>query len=120
VLKKSLLIASVLSLSLLTNCAHMPDEPACVEIHNTKGWCTNMVSDVEFYVDEKRPHSFSGDPKDAKTWWEVRPFMVLIPFDSWAKLKAYLIKNCKRTNCDKYIKSWERKINRIDDKAKNE
>lgn len=83
-----------------------------------KGWCTNTISDVEFYIDEARPHDF-GDGKP-KTWWELRPYMVMLPFPSWAELKAYLIKQCKRNNCDEYIKSWERRVNKMDDKVKNE
>lgn len=86
----------------------------------TRGWCTNTISDVEFFIDEEHPHSFSGSEDDKKTWWELRPYMVQLPFPSWAALKAYLIKNCKRNNCDKYIASWERRINEMEKKVSEE
>lgn len=95
-----------------TGCTHVPDVPVCVEITNVKGWCTNTVSDEEFFVDEEHPHVFSDGKMH--TWWEIRPYMVLLPTKSWAELKSYVIKNCKRSNCDKYIQSWDRKINELD------
>lgn len=96
----------------------MPDPLACTELNMSKGWCTRMIANEEFYVDDERPYTFENG--ESKTWWELRPFMVMIPFPSFAELKAYLIKNCKAQNCDKYIQSWERKVNKLDDKSKNE
>ncbi len=119
-LRKSLLMISALSLSLLISCASVPDIPVCTEISLSRGWCTNTISDQEFFIDELRPHSFTGKKEDAKTWWELRPYMVYVPFPSWAELKAYIIKQCKRTNCKEYVASWERKIQGLDDKIQNE
>lgn len=102
---------------LISGCASVPDVPVCTEIHMSKGWCTNTVSDVEFFIYDKNPHSFSGNKKDAKTWWELRPFMVYMPFESYAEFKKYIIKQCKRTNCDKYIKSWDRRILQMEKKV---
>lgn len=96
----------------LSSCASVPDVPVCVEINMTKGFCTNTVSDRDYYVDEKNPVSIGGG--EPKTWWEMRPYMILVPVDSWREFKAYIIKQCKRTNCDQYIKSWERKIQELE------
>lgn len=110
------LLAGLGALFLLTSCASVPDVPVCVEINMTKGFCTNTVSDKDYYIDEKNPVAI-GDAKP-QTWWEMRPYMILVPVASWKEFKAYIIKQCKRTNCDQYIKSWDRKINELDPEAK--
>ncbi len=101
---------------LMCSCASVPDVPICVEIHQAKGFCTNTVSDKDYYIDEKNPVVLE-EGKPARTWWEMRPYMVLVPVTSWKELKAYIIKQCKRTNCDQYIKSWDRKINELEQGA---
>jgi len=101
---------------LAVSCAAIPDVPLCVEINPTRGFCTNTISDKDFYIDESHPVQLLGDDKP-KTWWERRPFMVLVPVTSWKELKSYIIKQCKRTNCDKYVQSWDRKINELEQGA---
>lgn len=100
----------------LTSCASVPDVPVCVEINQAKGFCTNTISDTDYEIDEQHPAKLPGDDKP-KTWWERRPFMILVPTSSWAELKAYIIKQCKRSNCDQYVKSWDRKISELEEKA---
>lgn len=107
-------LAGVLLFLTLAGCTHIPDKPVCMEISMTRGFCTNTVSDKEFFIDEDHPYSFTGDAKDAKTWWQMRPFMLLVPADSWAAFKIYIIQECKRTNCDQFVQSWDRKINDLD------
>lgn len=106
-----------LLISLLAGCASIPDVPVCVEINMTKGFCTNTVSDKDYYIDEKNPVAIGGSKP--QTWWQMRPFMVLVPVASWKEFKAYIIKQCKRTNCDEYIKSWDRKIQGLEQGAEN-
>ena len=98
---------------LLVSCATVPDVAICVELNMSKGFCTNTVSDKDYEIDEKHPAQLPGDDKP-KTWWERRPYMILLPASSWKELKAYIIKQCKRTDCDQYIKSWDRKLNALD------
>lgn len=77
-----------------------------------------MISDQEFIIDDEHPHDF-GDGKPV-TWWDIRPFMVLLPAKSWAKLKTYIIQQCKSGGgCQENVGTWERKIIRMDDKLKN-
>lgn len=111
------ILVLLLLLRLLNGCASVPNVPICVEIHQAKGFCTETIEDRDFYIDETHPHSFTGKKEDALTWWEMRHRMILIPAQSWAELKAYIIKQCKRTNCDQYIKSWDRKINELEEGA---
>lgn len=114
-MKKLILLAL-----LFTSCATVPDIPVCTEISPVKGFCTNTVSDVDFFIDDKHPHAFGKDKTQAKTWWELRPYMVYVPFPSWAELKAYIIKQCKRTDCASYVSSWERKLSEMDKKITEE
>lgn len=80
----------------------------CVELSPSRGYCTYTLSDRSFYVDETR--KFEG-----KTWWEVRPYMIQVPPQTWAKLKAFIMKICKeRGGCDQ-VGSWENAIHRVDD-----
>lgn len=113
--KKILLILLGLSLSLLTSCAHVPDVPVCVEITLDKGWCTNTISDKEYFVDEDNKYT-DPDTKVSYTWWELRPQTVHLPASSWAAIKKYIIQNCKqnKSQCDEAITSWDRKVNSID------
>lgn len=108
-LKKSSLILFVLSLSSLISCATAPpDVPVCVEITMSRGYCVNTISSKEYYVDD-------SNKLDNETWWEARPSMLMMPASSWAKIKTYIITQCKRTGqCDKEITSWERTIKTVD------
>ncbi len=109
----------VLLLSLLlSGCASVPDVLICTELNMNKGWCTRTISNEEFFVDDTHPYAFDGKKK--QTWWELRPYMVLVPIASWAEIKSYVIKTCKRSNCNEYVKSWDRKITELDDKAVNQ
>lgn len=105
-------LAFLLASTSLSSCASVPDTFICVELSPVKGFCTKTISDEDLVIDEDHPVQLPGDDKP-KTWWARRPYMVLIPATSWAELKAYIIKQCKRTNCDQYIKSWDRKINEL-------
>lgn len=88
----------------------MPDEWACVELNPTKGYCTKTLSPTEQIVDNEHP-------LNGKTWWDMRPTFVMLPPESYAHLKAYLIKNCKNNNkCAPDLATWERKMRSIDDK----
>lgn len=113
----NLLIALVTLSSLLLSCATMPpDVPVCVEVSPTRGWCTYTISDKEFYVDDENPLKIYDD-QPALTWWELRPTFLLVPAPSYAKMKAYIIKTCKQNKCDKHIGSWERRMERVEEKA---
>lgn len=99
----------ILSLLALCSCTTTPpDVPVCVEITPMRGYCINTITAKEFIVDD-------DNKLDGQTWWEARPVMLMFPPTSWAKLKAYIIEQCKRTKtCDKEITSWERTIQTVD------
>lgn len=116
-LKKLLLIGFVSSLSLLTSCAIAPpDEPICIELDIARGWCTNTISGKEFFIDELHKYSPTGDKKDAKSWWELRPYMIHVPASTWVEIKTFIIKICKQTNaCSGTAASWDRTVERVDE-----
>lgn len=68
------------------------------------------VSDNDMVIDEQNKY-------DGKTWWELRPTMVYVPYPAWVKIKTTFIKVCKKKliQCDEAISSWDRKINAVDE-----
>lgn len=99
---------AILSALLLSSCASVPDVPACVEISLNKGACVKIISGETFIVDDD--HKFND-----QTWWDMRPTMVQLPEQSWAEVKKFIIKICKKTNkCQEQVKSWDRSVETID------
>lgn len=103
--KKSLL---GLLLCVLSGCAGMPeDRPICTEVSPVEGFCVRIISGKSFTVNESQKY-------EGKTWWEMRPAMILMPASTWASLKAWIIKTCKNNQqCDK-LASWQRTVEIID------
>lgn len=87
------------------------DKPVCVELNMSKAFCTNLISSKDFYIDEE--NKFEG-----KTWFEMRPAMILVPPSSWEAFKVYIIQTCKRAKCDNVVESWDRTIETVDKKIK--
>lgn len=108
------LLALLISLSFLCACSlTVPDVPICTELHPSAGYCVNTVSSKEFRVDDD--HLWKG-----KSWWEIRHQMIYVPAESWAELKYFIIKVCKKTKqCDSDISGWDRTIDKIDEKIIN-
>jgi hypothetical protein len=109
--KNSLLLLSLL-LSLVTSCASIReiDKPICVEINLSKAFCTYTISNKDFFIDDDNHYN-------GKTWFEMRPAMVLVPPESWAAFKAYIIKQCKKNkNCNGMVEGWDRTMNVLDQK----
>lgn len=89
----------------LSGCANIPDQPICAEINLSKGVCTYTVSQKTIIVDD-------DNLLDGKTWWDIRVKALTVPASSWGAFKAYLIKQCKKTNqCEADITSWDRNLN---------
>ncbi len=85
----------MLSLSLLTSCAQVPDVKACVEISATRGWCSNTISEQEAFY-------------DGQAWQDIRYQSLIIPASSWGELKAYILKQCKKNqDCLKSLTLWQ-------------
>jgi len=108
--KKLYGLASLLSLGSLISCATggVPDVPVCVEFSPDRGRCVHVISGKDFVVDEVNKFQ-------SKTWWEQRPAMILVPASSWAEIKSFIIKSCKKSNaCQDQLSSWDRTVDKID------
>lgn len=102
---------SLLILFIATSCASIPDVPVCVEETPSQAFCTYTISDKDFYINDSQKF-------DSQTYWDIKPTMLRIPYKSWVQLKSYIIKQCKKNNCDKDIASWDRKLSTIEEKLK--
>lgn len=99
-----LLLASACSVT-------VPRVPICAELNPAKGYCVNTVTSEEFVIDET--HLYDG-----KSWWQMRPEMMVIPAQSWAEIKAFIVKVCRKTKqCDTELGSWDRTVEAIDSKV---
>jgi hypothetical protein len=108
---KSLLLLSSLSLSLVISCTSIReiDKPVCVELNLSKAFCTYTISNKDFFIDDENLY-------EGKTWFEMRPAMVLVPPETWASFKSYIIKTCKKhpKQCRGLVEGWDRTINVLD------
>jgi len=103
-MKKWILLALILSGCAVT----VPDVPLCVEISPSRGHCIYTLSAREYTIDDEHPH-------EGKTWWDMRPAMILAPAESWAKIKKFIIEVCRKTKkCDTEMGSWDRTVEAID------
>lgn len=114
-LKKISKLLSVISLTLLANCAGLPpDEPLCTEITMSRGYCVRMMSGEGFEISDEKLY-------EGKTWWELRPTMIQMPAKTWKELKKWIIKICKNNSqCDSAVADWERTVHKIDQVVKSE
>lgn len=115
-MRKSVLRLSsvILFSSLLSACAGSPPDVAvCTEVTMTRGTCVKTVSGEAFDIDDE--HMITLPTGEKVSWWQIRPYMLQLPYYEWAKLKAWIIKTCKQTKqCDESITSWQRTVETID------
>ena len=82
----------------------MPDVPLCAEVSMSKGVCTYTASGKIVEVTDERP-------LNGQTWFDIRAKTLAVPASSWAQVKAWMIKQCKKTNkCSVDISSWDRNL----------
>lgn len=94
----------LISLSLfVSNCASVPDVPICAEISLSKGVCTYTVSGKNVEVSDEK--TLNG-----QTWFDIRVKTLSVPASSWAEIKAWMIKQCKKNKCNVDISSWDRDL----------
>jgi len=100
---------SIISLLFAVSCQTAPpDVPLCVELTMDRAACIHTVSGKKFDITNDKLF-------EDKSWWDQRHTMLMMPASSWAKLKTWIITQCKRTkSCDKEISSWDRTIESVD------
>jgi len=85
-----------------------PDKPLCVELSPAKAYCVNTISGKSFIIDDNNKF-------EDKTYWEMRPAMILMPASTWKAYKSWIIKTCKKSNkCEESVSSWDRTIENLD------
>lgn len=94
-------------LVLLTNCATVPDVYVCRARSVNEGFCTKTISNGDIIVTD-------NVKLNGKTWIDLKIESVYVPAESWAEIKSYIIKQCKKHNdCGKSVDSWTRKIDSV-------
>jgi hypothetical protein len=74
------------------------------------GWCTYTMRDVEFEVDMTKKF---GD----LNWVNLNAASLVIPSQSWAEMKSYILKICKKNNdCAADLGKWTRKMDLLEQK----
>ncbi len=79
----------------------MPDVPLCAEVSMSKGVCTYTASGKTVEVTDEKP-------LNGQTWFDIRAKTLAVPAGSWAEIKAWMIKMCKKHKCNVDISSWDR------------
>lgn len=90
-----------------SSCNPVPDIVVCKERAADIAKCMKVVSEEKFDWDNE--HLYKG-----QSYWDVRPTMIQMPPESWAQLKAYILKSCKTKKGCKEIKS---KVKSIEDNS---
>ena len=103
--QKSFLV--ILLLLIFNSCASVPDVPVITRIGPTSGYYVFTVSDKEGDVDDT--HLLEG-----KTFLDYAVEGVIVPADSYAAIKAYILKSCKKSkSCGDDIGKWKTKLDKI-------
>lgn len=103
-----------LSLNLIVSCASIPDVPVITRTGPTSGFYVFTVSDKEGDVDDT--HLLEG-----KTFLDYVIEGVIVPADSYAEIKAYILKTCKRyKDCEGDLGKWKTKLDKIEKKKPQE
>lgn len=109
----------ILFLLIFVSCANLSliDKPVCTEITPDRGYCVTIISGKKEYIDDfKKMKTFDEKGNLVEmTWFEMKPTMVLVPVQTYAALKKYLIMNCKKSKrCSENIDSWDRSMEIIE------
>ena len=91
----------------LYSCASVPDVPICRARSATEGFCTYTISNKDIIVTD-------NNKLGGKTWLDLKIESVYLPVESWASIKEYILKQCKKHNdCSNNIGTWSTKIDSI-------
>lgn len=92
----------------LTSCAtQIPDVPVITRISPTEGFYVYTVSDKEGIVDDE-------NLLEGKTFLDYVVEGVIVPSSSYAKIKSFILKMCKKyKECGI---GWDRKLEKLEKK----
>lgn len=88
--------------ALLNGCvAAPPNVPVCVALDMYSGFCVDTIDSKE-------------GPVTGPEWEKMKENSLVMPADSWAQIKIYILEMCKlNTNCAEQLPVIEEKINRL-------
>lgn len=102
---------------MLSSCSTVPDVPVCKELELNRAYCIHTISNKEYYVDDSHP--YINEKGERFTWWDMRVTTIQVPAQSWAKIKVFIIDQCKRNKKCSEITSWDRTVDKIDNRINN-
>jgi hypothetical protein len=70
------------------------------------------MSGKEFEINETNKYN-------GKTWWEMRPVMLMMPAQTWVELKAWIIKICHNNDNCSSVGNWERTLDTVDENVQS-
>lgn len=88
-LKRHLLILSLF----LVSCAGIKDKPVCADVTIERGKCVFIVSGKVQNIDDE-------NLLDGKTWFEIKGSSLVLPLETWAEIKAFIKKACRKYKCE--------------------
>ena len=92
--KLSMTLLIFLSALILSSCAQVPNIPICYELDVDRAHCAYTL-DQSMNFEWNETNLYLG-----KTYWEAKPTLLQLPPSSWAEIKAFIVKICKKQgNC---------------------
>lgn len=92
---------------IFNSCASVPDVPVITRLSPNSGFYVYTISEKEGIVDDE--HLLEG-----KTFLDYVIEGVIVPAESYAKIKAYILKNCMKSNdCANDVGKWTSKLDKI-------
>lgn len=91
---------------------HYNANPVCTKelAESSCGFCIRIISNEVQYIGNKPEHN-----SNKKSWNDIKSSAVLIPTDSYAELKAYVINSCKKNkDCQDDVDSWRLKLEKLE------
>lgn len=96
----------LISLLFLSSCATIEDKPVCAEINISSGKCVNMISGKVFLVDDENPYL-------GESWFELRRKSLVMPIDTYAEIKSFINKVCKKYGCSGDLENSTKEIDKL-------
>ena len=85
---KSLLV--LIFMLVMVSCSSIQEinKPVCTELSMSEAHCTYIISGESFTWSDENLYQ-------GMTWYESRPYHILVPVDTWKAFKTYIQKQCR-------------------------
>lgn len=91
----------------VVSCSSVPSIYVCTRIDAVSGKCVNTTTEeVVIINDEQKLNN--------QTWLDISIDSVILPTESWVKIKSYILKQCKSVkSCNKEYAKWQSKLDQL-------